>query len=136
MLWIFLKRFDLKIESVINRFGPRQVRQESALIHEVNVATGAAPYDSLKVKQYVWVILHHRLHRIVKFSGGPLETVEYTIFLSILSFLYLNKKRNSLDIKVFIYNLLSGFKHDIVWLSFRIMFKFFIYEKNTFYSKY
>ncbi|KAL5004443.1 hypothetical protein ScPMuIL_017899 [Solemya velum] len=31
------------------RFGPRQIRTESALIREVNVATGATPYDSIQV---------------------------------------------------------------------------------------
>uniref|UniRef100_UPI0032B2265F arginase family protein n=1 Tax=uncultured Aquincola sp. TaxID=886556 RepID=UPI0032B2265F len=31
------------------RFGPRQIRAESALIRPYNMATGAAPFDSLQV---------------------------------------------------------------------------------------
>ena len=31
------------------RFGPKQVRSESAMIRPYNMATGAAPFDSLQV---------------------------------------------------------------------------------------
>ena len=31
------------------RFGPRQVRAESALLRPYNMATGAAPFDTLQV---------------------------------------------------------------------------------------
>ena len=34
------------------RFGPRQIRAESAMIRPYNMATGAAPFDSLRVADY------------------------------------------------------------------------------------
>ena len=34
---------------VYSRFGPRQIRTESVVVREANVATGARPYDSLMV---------------------------------------------------------------------------------------
>ncbi|XP_076825486.1 agmatinase, mitochondrial-like [Clavelina lepadiformis] len=43
------------------RFGPRQIRCESALIRECNSYTGASPYDSLQVADVgdVWVNLYN-----------------------------------------------------------------------------
>jgi len=41
------------MDNFIDRLGPRQIRTESALVRQFNVATGADPYNSVVVSNLV-----------------------------------------------------------------------------------